>query len=349
MAGSRVTAALPPPSITPVTYVALVLVFHLLYLVLPLSAIAYPAYTLSTMLRGVASPSAPYILGAAGAYFSTWIIFSSHSKRGAPVDFLNTNPLNHFILRCMNVSIIATEKMPASPSTNLIFACHPHGALAFNRAAVGFEMKHLWLKATGIKNLRVLAATAAFYVPLIREMWIWSYCIEASKKVAVRALSKLNPDHTLEDRVALFVYPGGEKEQLMTVRGKETVYLQNRKGFIKLALEQGLEVVPVYAFGESDLYTHHSFLLGFREWLVSAAGAAVPLISGQLGLLPYFPRSGITLVMGGGIGIEAPKDRGNVTKEELDRAHALYVRKLKELFDREKGALGYGDRELKIV
>jgi hypothetical protein len=191
MAGSRVTAALPPPSITPVTYVALVLVFHLLYLVLPLSAIAYPAYTLSTMLRGVASPSAPYILGAAGAYFSTWIIFSSHSKRGAPVDFLNTNPLNHFMLRCMNVSIIATEKMPASPSTNLIFACHPHGALAFNRAAVGFEMKHLWLKATGIKNLRVLAATAAFYVPLIREMWIWSYCIEASKKVAVRALSKL--------------------------------------------------------------------------------------------------------------------------------------------------------------
>lgn len=122
-------------------------------------------------------------------------------------------------------------------------------------------------------------------------------------------------------------------------------------GYPRLAPPANLLAPPPlsYAFGESDLYTHHSFLLGFRSWLVSAAGAAVPLISGQLGLLPYFPRSGITLVMGGGIGIEAPKDRGNVTKEELDRAHALYVRKLKELFDREKGALGYGDRELKIV
>ena len=89
-----------------------------------------------------------------------------------------------------------------------------------------------------------LASLILFSLSLFTFNWFFppspprSYCIEASKSVAVRALKRLNPRHTLEDRVALFVYPGGEKEQLLTVQGKEIVYLKERKGFVKLALEQ---------------------------------------------------------------------------------------------------------------
>lgn len=43
------------------------------------------------------------------------------------------------------------------------------------------------------------------------------------------------------------------------------------------------------------------------------------------------------------------KEKGVVTQEELDEAHALFVDKLKELFDKHKGPLGYGDRELIVV
>lgn len=82
---------------------------------------------------------------------------------------------------------------------------------------------------------------------------------------------------------------------------------------------------------------------------MKTTGAAIPLIHGQFGLLPYFPRNGVTMVLGGGIGLRAPKEREAVSKEELDAGHALYVQKLRELFEREKEALGYGDRELVIL
>ena len=422
----------PYPIPNVIAYPLLIIVFHLLYLILPLGLILAPIHAGWNVLHGTATPNSYWTITIASVYLSTWVLFKvrsrlhlqsdlllihwckwwyklaeqlplsfmlcpscyvlhvirvlrhvpstasspplftrtlcaplcsrrrpiahtclwlpqHHTKRGCPNDLLNTNPLLHFVLSSIPVSILTTAPPPVSPSTNLIYACHPHGTIAFNRAAVGFQMSHLWSPATGIKNLRVLTATAAFYVPVIRELWIWSYCIEASKSVAVKALKRLNPKRTVEDRVAIFVYPGGEKEQLLTVQGKEVVYLKDRKGFVKLALEQGCELVPVYAFGESDLYYHSPFLLEGRQWIAKTFGAAIPLICGSVGLLPYFPKSGVTMVFGDGVGLKPAKDPENVTKEELDSGHELYMTKLKELFDKEKGALGYGDRELEIV
>jgi hypothetical protein len=68
----------------------------------------------------------------------------------------------------------------------------------------------------------------------------------------------------------------------MTVRGEERIYLKKRKGFIKLALREGCEVCPVYAFGESDLYHHSGFLLSMRRWLQKNCGFAAMIISGEV-------------------------------------------------------------------
>ena len=53
-------------------------------------------------------------------------------------------------------------------------------------------------------NLKVLVASAAFYVPLIRELWLASYCISASRSVATNALRK--------GPTAMLIYPGGMDE-----------------------------------------------------------------------------------------------------------------------------------------
>lgn len=209
-------------------------------------------------------------------------------------------------------------------------------------------MEDLWDAAfPQLPNLKVLTASAAFYVPIIRELWLASYCIEASKKVAVKALEKGGPG------TGMLVYPGGEVEQLMTELGKEKIYLSGRKGFIKLALEQGMEIVPVYAFGESDLYYHSNFLLGLRKKIQKNFGAAIPVIHGQFGLLPYFPEKGIRLVFGEPIGLWKGKQtkwvKGmKIDQNMIDEGHAVYCEKLKELFEKEKGAMGYADRVLEI-
>lgn len=46
---------------------------------------------------------------------------------------------------------------------------------------------------------------------------------------------------------------GGIPEQDFTYPGKMEFYLNNRKGFVKLALKHGAYLVPVINFGENDI------------------------------------------------------------------------------------------------
>jgi len=80
---------------------------------------------------------------------------------------------------------------------------------------------------------------------------------------------------------SLLIFVGGEKEQLMTKPHENKIYLKSRKGFIKLALEFGAHLVPMYCYGENECYhvsnlfegSHvielhaHIKLIGVRLWL----------------------------------------------------------------------------------
>ncbi|GMH71730.1 hypothetical protein TrRE_jg1801 [Triparma retinervis] len=316
--------------------VALFITFHLLYLILPLSITLLPLYAY-LMSSGVMATIAVL-------YFSSWVLTHNLTIRGTSSRLLNSSPLMKYVLSSIPIQLKVLAAPPKSPSGSVIFPCHPHGALAFNRAAVGFCMPDLWDAAfPTMPNLKVLVASAAFYVPLIRELWLASYCISASRSVATNALRK--------GPTAMLIYPGGMDEQIMTVRGEERIYLKKRKGFIKLALREGCEVCPVYAFGESDLYHHSGFLLSMRRWLQKNCGFAAMIISGEYGLVPYLKEDGVTLVFGEAIGIWKDRkwERGmEVTDEMVNEVHALYIRKLKELFEKEKKGMGYGDRTLFI-
>ena len=49
--------------------------------------------------------------------------------------------------------------------------------------------------------------------------------------------------------------PGGFEEATLTSGGAlDRVYIKKRAGFIKYCLQNGVDVCPVYAFGEKNLY-----------------------------------------------------------------------------------------------
>ena len=59
------------------------------------------------------------------------------------------------------------------------------------------------------------------------------------------------------DSVGLIV--GGIEEVLEgTSDDHDTLYLRNRKGFVKVAITNKAALVPVYAFGENQLFQHES-------------------------------------------------------------------------------------------
>lgn len=52
--------------------------------------------------------------------------------------------------------------------------------------------------------------------------------------------------------------------QILGQFGKETLYLKSRMGFVKLALKNGVPLVPAYVFGANDLFYTSTFLQSFR-------------------------------------------------------------------------------------
>jgi hypothetical protein len=123
-------------------------------------------------------------------------------------------------------------------------------------------------------NIRTLAATVLFRLPLVREFALWTGCIDASRAVASKALRAGR---------SILVLPGGEAEQIRTVHGKEKLYLNKRKGFIKIALRNGVPIVPVYVFGASDYY--HTWFVGYglRLWIMKKLGICITLAFGLYG------------------------------------------------------------------
>eukprot|EP00968_Pinguiococcus_pyrenoidosus_P025601 scaffold6358_cov267-Pinguiococcus_pyrenoidosus.AAC.5 len=80
------------------------------------------------------------------------------------------------------------------------------------------------------RGWRTVAASVLFQIPLVREMALWTGCVDASRQTFKKLLSRGR---------SVVVVPGGEAEQLDTTFGEERIYIKQRLGFVSLALEHG--------------------------------------------------------------------------------------------------------------
>lgn len=228
--------------------------------------------------------------------------------------------------------LIEAEKREGA---QFIFAAFPHGCGSEFRILIEGMMHNVLPNVH--RKLRALAATILFCIPFIREIALWTGCVDASRKVAERNLDRGN---------SLIVLPGGEAEQLNTEYGREKVYIRSRKGFIKLSMRKRVPVVPVYVFGSSDLFYTSKFLYRPRYWLMKRLGVCIPLCRGLMGS-PVCPlKKKVTVVFGAPLRFEI---RGHSpTDKELDAAHEKFTIELRRLFDEHKATCGNGDREIEI-
>lgn len=155
---------------------------------------------------------------------------------------------------------------------------------------------------------------------------------------------------------AITIVVGGARESLDAQPGSLRLVLKRRKGFIKLAIRSGADLVPVLAFGENELYDQVSSdshplvhkgqmlvkkLLGFTIPLFHARG----VFNYDVGLMPY--RKSLNVVVGRPIkvGRQAEPDSGYV-----DELHSQYVGELERIWDEWKDQFARDRRgELQIV
>jgi 2-acylglycerol O-acyltransferase 2 len=141
---------------------------------------------------------------------------------------------------------------PLDSQQQYIFCSFPHGTCTASHLLTMTNGCGMLDKVHG-GDRRDLCATVLFFVPVFREMLLWLGCVDAGTRTA---------HHNLKCGRSILIFVGGEKEQLMTTPGVHQIFLNNRKGFVKLALEYGSPLVPMYAFGENEVFYVSKLFMG---------------------------------------------------------------------------------------
>lgn len=183
--------------------------------------------------------------------------------------------------------------VPLEPTRKYIFGYHPHGIIshgafaAFATEALGF--KQLF---PGITNT-LLTLDANFRVPIYRDYALRMGLASVSRESCENILSKGGRNGEGMGR-AITIVVGGARESLDASPGSLKLVLKKRKGFVKLAIRQGADLVPVLAFGENDLYeqfdsTSHPYIHKAQLLVKKFMGFTVPLFHAR-GMLRLYLR-----------------------------------------------------------
>jgi 1-acyl-sn-glycerol-3-phosphate acyltransferase len=162
-----------------------------------------------------------------------------------------------------------------------------------------------------------------------------------SRESIENILSKGGPNNEGMGR-AVTIVVGGARESLESKPGSLRLILRCRKGFIKMAIRTGADLVPVLAFGENEIYEQvdartHPYLYKFQLLVKKIMGFTVPLFHARgvfnydVGMMPY--RRPLNIVVGRPIPVvqEQHPDKGYV-----DEVHEKYIQELLRIWEDNK-------------
>jgi 1-acyl-sn-glycerol-3-phosphate acyltransferase len=148
----------------------------------------------------------------------------------------------------------------------------------------------------------------------------------------------------MREQKPLALIPGGFEEATIHSSRSHRVYLKNRKGFVKYALQAGYHLVPCYCFGESETFSNIQGAWSLRLWLNKQG--MVGVVPFGTWWCPFMPRNKrMHIVVGEPLElpqIEYP------TNKQIDEHHKSYISKLSGLFDRHKGDYGMDAESMEI-
>jgi len=216
------------------------------------------------------------------------------------------------------------------PKKHYMFCHFPHGVFPLGPilAATFVHKMFPGMKVYGI------SADNVFRVPLHRHFMSWIGAQPATGENFKKLLSL----------GSCGVVVGGLAEMYMNYEDHEQILL-TRKGFVRIAVETGVSLVPVYYFGNSKLLKFGpSFLSSISRKLRFSIG----LIYGQYGLpIPYqYP---IFMVVGKSLpAVKLSKEDPNF-ETTVDKLHAQFTEAIVKLFNDHKNIYGWKDKQLKVI
>lgn len=183
------------------------------------------------------------------------------------------------------------------------------------------------------------AADIMLRIPLFRLLFAGMGVVSARREALERELAK---------GYNLAIIPGGVAEVFCTAMDREVVFLRQRTGFCRFALEHGLDIIPCFHLGNSATLNHLGAHGGVLMWLSRKLRLTVMAVWGRWGLpIPYAQH--VVMAVGQPIRVQRPAGGGPASPEQIHALHARYLLELEGLFDRHKHRVGWQDRKLIVM
>ncbi|KAK5977489.1 Monoacylglycerol acyltransferase [Trichostrongylus colubriformis] len=301
--------------------------FFMISLILPVLTMVVAVYMLFTFLWPIS------------AAYAIWFYYDWKSpKRGAyRCTWFMRQRIHNWYANYFPVKLHKTAEL--SPDENYLVGSHPHGIISTS-AFINFATN-----GTGILekfpdiSFHLCTLVGQFHTPFRREWGLLHGMIDCSRESLSYVLSG-------KKGKACVLVVGGAEEALDAHPGYHILTINKRKGFIKLALETGAQLVPCYSFGENEIFKQAdnpkgSTIRMIQTTLKNIVGISPPIFHGRgvfnynFGMLPF--RKPINTVLGAPIKVVKTE---NPTQEQIDDLHKQYVTALQELFDANKTKYG---------
>jgi len=210
-----------------------------------------------------------------------------------------------------------------------IGAAPPHGALPIANV--------LCMPAINCATREFVGAPASVvaYTPFLRYLLLFGYC-----PVNASSLTR-----ACQDDKCVGIVPDGIAGIFKNNERDEVVKLKHRKGLAKLAIKQGLSIVPAYSHGNTDAFHVWYDKWGVLETLSRKLRVSLFIPYGRFGLpIPF--RCNVTMAFSAPI---TPVQANEPTQQEIDKLHDQVLNRITECFDGYKDCLGYGAKRIVFV
>ena len=137
-----------------------------------------------------------------------------------------------------------TEDKTFDHDAKYLFAEFPHGSFPLAQIISASIMDQLGGEMK--KPICGLGADAIFMFPLMRQFM---------SSLGVHPANRKNITKILNQYSRIAIIPGGIAEMYLINDKTEEIYLKERKGFIKAAIQEGSSIVPTYFYGNTTLFT----------------------------------------------------------------------------------------------
>ena len=280
------------------------------------------------------------------AYFPIYADLSEHHFGSRFSEWLKFRPLSKWLRKALHIKLVRTVPIE---DKQVIFGMHPHAILPLG-SVVNFTFDEEQFDALfpTLSDRFILGASSCFLVPVFRELLISNRVRDCSRFNAKKWLSN-GPTKPSGVGSTICLVPGGAREGLYANPHEDWLDLRRKVGFLRLAVEHSVKVVPCFTFNEVSYVTQvrHDVV----PWVVSlmrtllwqkTVGISLPLATG---ILP----SNVHLTTVVGAPIQLPYHGITPSDAQLEECMDLYCAALQQLYDTHAPLYNSRPRKLNIT